>query len=140
MEAKALLSIMCVSPDFFILNGVSLVKSILFKCVGCRRLRAKQCSQKMSDLPFDRVSRSDPFENVGCDFLALFKSKFVVLLSNIMDVYLLVFILELSILRCVLICHRILSFSLYVDLSLFVAQFRVFDVIRVQILLVLQMS
>ena len=31
---------------FFILNGVSLVKSILFKCVGCRRLRAKQCSQK----------------------------------------------------------------------------------------------
>ena len=28
---------------FFILNGVSLVKSILFKCVGCRRLRAKRC-------------------------------------------------------------------------------------------------
>ena len=36
---------------FFIINGVSLVKSIIFKCVGCRRLRAKQCSQKMSDLP-----------------------------------------------------------------------------------------
>ena len=53
---------------FFILNGVFLVKSILFKCVVCRRLRAKQCSQKMSDLPFDRVSRSAPFENVGCDF------------------------------------------------------------------------
>ena len=41
---------------FFILNGVSLVKSIVFKFLGCRRRRAKQCSQKMSDLPFDRVS------------------------------------------------------------------------------------
>ena len=48
---------------FFIICGVSLVKSLIFKCVGCRRLRAKQYSQKMSDLPFDRVSKSAPFEN-----------------------------------------------------------------------------
>ena len=53
---------------FFIICGVSLVKSLIFKCVGCRRLRAKQCSQKMSDLPTDRISKSAPFENVGCDF------------------------------------------------------------------------
>ena len=63
---------------FFIICGVALVKSVIFKCVGCRRLRAKQCSQKMSDLPIDRLSKSAPFENVGCDFLVLFKLKFVV--------------------------------------------------------------
>ena len=60
---------------FFIINGVSLVKSIIFKCVGCRRLRAKQCTQKMSDLPVDRVSQSAPFENVGCDFFGPFQIK-----------------------------------------------------------------
>ena len=80
---------------FFIINGVSLVKSIIFKCVGCRRLRAKQCTQKMSDLLVDRISQLPPFENVGCDFLDRFKSKFVALLSNIMVVCLPASILEL---------------------------------------------
>ena len=60
---------------FFIICGVSLVKSLTFKCVGCRRLRAKQCSQKMSDLPIDRISKSAPFENVGCDFFGPFQIK-----------------------------------------------------------------
>ena len=60
---------------FFIVNGVSLVESVIFKCVGCRRLRAKQCSQKMSDLPVDRVSQTAPFENVGCDFFGPFQIK-----------------------------------------------------------------
>ena len=60
---------------FFIINGVSLVKSIIFKCVGCRRLRAKQCTQKMSDLPVDRVSQTAPFQNVGCDFFGPFQIK-----------------------------------------------------------------
>ena len=54
---------------FFIINGVSLVKSVVFKSVKCRRLRAKQCGKKMSDLPINRVSQSAPFENVCCDFL-----------------------------------------------------------------------
>ena len=53
----------------------SLVKSIIFKCVGCRRLRAKQCTQKMSDLPVDRISQTAPFENVGCDFFGPFQIK-----------------------------------------------------------------
>ena len=60
---------------FFIINGVSLVKSVVFKCVKCRRLRAKQCGKKMSDLPIDRVSQSAPFENVGCDFFGPFQIK-----------------------------------------------------------------
>ena len=41
----------------------------------CRRLRAKQCTQKMSDLPVDRVSQTDPFENVGCNFFGPFQIK-----------------------------------------------------------------
>ena len=60
---------------FVITNGVSLVKSIIFKCVGCRRLRAKQCTQKMSDLPVDRVSQTALFENAGCDFFGPFQIK-----------------------------------------------------------------
>ena len=70
----------CLKCGFFIISGVSLKKSIIFKCVGCRRVRAKQCTQKMSDLPVDRLAQTAPFENVGCDFLAPFKSKFDALL------------------------------------------------------------
>ena len=89
----------------------------------------------MSDLPFDRVSRSAPFENAGCVFFAPFKLKFVALLLSVMAVCSPVFILELSILRCALIYLRILSFLPCVDSSQFVAQFHVFDAIREQILL-----
>ena len=66
---------MFVNLDFFIIGGVSLVKSLIFKCVGCRRLLAKQCSQTMSDVPVDRISKSAPFENVGCDFFGPFQIK-----------------------------------------------------------------
>ena len=54
---------------------LTLVKSLIFKWIGCRRLRAKQCTQKMSDLPVDRVSQTAPFENVGCDFFGPFQIK-----------------------------------------------------------------
>ena len=65
---------------FFIINGVSLVKSIIFKCVGCRRLRAKQCTQKMTDLPVDRISQTAPFEMLVVISSALSKSIFDALL------------------------------------------------------------
>ena len=60
---------------FYIIGGASLVKTFVFHCVGCRKLRAKTCGQKMSDLPCDRVSQTAPFANVGCDFFGFFLIK-----------------------------------------------------------------
>ena len=60
---------------YFIVKGVSVVKNLVYKCIGCRRSRSNFSGQLMSDLPDDRVSQSAPFENVGCDFFGPFFIK-----------------------------------------------------------------
>ena len=60
---------------YFFLNGLSIVKPLIYKCVVCRRLRAKPSVQQMSDLPEDCVSQSAPFTSVGFDFFGPFMIK-----------------------------------------------------------------
>ena len=48
---------------FWITQGSSAVKSVLAKCVICRRLQASLCQQKMADLPEDRVQPESSHRN-----------------------------------------------------------------------------
>ena len=52
---------------FWLVGGRRLVSSCIFKCVRCRRLRGRQESQKMADLPFARLDPAPPFTYVGID-------------------------------------------------------------------------
>lgn len=52
---------------FWIVGGKRLVSSIIHNCVTCRKLRGKMQTQKMADLPADRVNPEPPFTTVGLD-------------------------------------------------------------------------
>ncbi|XP_073469696.1 uncharacterized protein [Aquarana catesbeiana] len=55
------------SAVLWILGGKCLVSAVIHKCVICRKLREKLQSQKMAELPEDRVIAQPPFTNVGLD-------------------------------------------------------------------------
>ncbi|XP_066919725.1 uncharacterized protein [Clytia hemisphaerica] len=57
---------------FWIINGNSLVRYILMKCVQCRILRGKSSTPKMADLPKDRLEPSPPFTYCGLDMFGPF--------------------------------------------------------------------
>ena len=52
---------------YWIIGGKRLISSLIHKCVKCRRMRGKQMSQQMSDLPPDRLQPGPPFSSVGVD-------------------------------------------------------------------------
>ena len=58
------------SAGYWIENPSSVVATFIHKCVPCRKLRRPTESQKMSDLPSERVKASAPFTYVG---IALFE-------------------------------------------------------------------
>ncbi|XP_070567315.1 uncharacterized protein [Ptychodera flava] len=61
---------------YWILNANSAARSIVSKCVICRRQRAKLGEQKMADLPADRVQpHQPPFTNVGVDYFGPIEVK-----------------------------------------------------------------
>ena len=60
---------------YWIINCTSAVKSVIFKCVECRKLRGKVCQQKMGNLPADRLSEEPPFTYCGVDMFGPFFVK-----------------------------------------------------------------
>ena len=56
------------SNGYWIVGCCAAVSNFIYKCVTCRKLRGRLQSQKMSDLPSDRVEPSPPFSFVGVDF------------------------------------------------------------------------
>ncbi|XP_053387241.1 uncharacterized protein LOC123539924 [Mercenaria mercenaria] len=52
---------------YWITGGKRLVNSLIYHCVTCKKLRGKCLSQKMSELPVDRVQQSAPFTYVDVD-------------------------------------------------------------------------
>ena len=52
---------------FHLENGRQLIRQFLKDCIVCRRLRAKLATQKMADLPEDRLESCPPFTNSGLD-------------------------------------------------------------------------
>nr|XP_034311351.1 uncharacterized protein LOC117684215 [Crassostrea gigas] len=55
------------SAGFWITGAKSLVSSVIYKCVKCRKLRGNLGSQKMADLSSDRLETGPPLTNVGVD-------------------------------------------------------------------------
>lgn len=51
----------------WVVAGKRLVSSIIHHCVTCRKLRGKLETQKMADLPPERLDTSPPFSYVGLD-------------------------------------------------------------------------
>ena len=65
-----------VRQQYWIVNGRTLVKRVLRQCVPCRRLKGKPCSQRMADLPADRLCPEEPpFTYVGIDCFGPFYVK-----------------------------------------------------------------
>jgi len=60
---------------FWIVNGNSAVRKVIFNCVTCRLLRGKTGEQKMSDLPADRMLSLPPFSYCGVDLFGPFIVK-----------------------------------------------------------------
>ena len=61
---------------FWILRGNSAVRRVLSRCVSCRRRQGPFVSQKMADLPEDRVTPGEPpFTNTGLDMFGVFYVK-----------------------------------------------------------------
>ena len=61
---------------FWVTKGNTAVRRVLRTCVRCKRLQAPVCSQKMSDLPEERMeSELPPFTNSGVDLFGPFYVK-----------------------------------------------------------------
>ena len=56
-------------------DGRSTVARTISKCVTCRRFRGQLQTQKMSDLPEERVTQAAPFHYTGMDVFGPFYVK-----------------------------------------------------------------
>ncbi|XP_043474385.1 uncharacterized protein LOC122506335 [Leptopilina heterotoma] len=61
--------------SFWPIDGRLTVKKIINKCIKCFRIKPKESSYVMGDLPSVRVTASRPFENVGVDYCGPFFVK-----------------------------------------------------------------
>ena len=60
---------------FWVTNGRSAVSSHITKCVTCRKQRGKLHTQKMADLPQERITPAAPFTYTGMDVFGPFYIK-----------------------------------------------------------------
>ncbi|PIK47691.1 hypothetical protein BSL78_15433, partial [Apostichopus japonicus] len=63
------------SNGYWIIGLSSAVSSHIYKCITCRKLRGRTQSQKMSDLPSQRLEPSPPFTYCGVDCFGPFIIK-----------------------------------------------------------------
>ena len=60
---------------YWVINGCSIIRSLISKCVGCRHLRGRTGEQKMANLPEERMSEAPPFTYSGADMFGPFVIK-----------------------------------------------------------------
>ena len=63
------------AQGYWVINGNSIVRSLISKCVRCRYLRGQLGEQKMADLPQERTEESPPFTYCGADAFGPFTIK-----------------------------------------------------------------
>ena len=64
------------SRRFHIIGGRKTVRSIIRSCIHCRRVAGKTVTQKMGDLPPERITPDCVFANVGVDYAGPFMVKY----------------------------------------------------------------
>lgn len=52
---------------YWLIGAKRLISSLIHKCVTCRKLRRSLETQKMADVPTDRITPGPPFTSVGID-------------------------------------------------------------------------
>ena len=60
---------------FWVLSANTVARSLIFKCVKCRKFRGKVEEQKMANLPKERLSDDPPFSHCGVDMFGPFVVK-----------------------------------------------------------------
>ena len=55
------------SSGIWIVGGKRAINSAINSCIKCKKLRGRQQTQKMADLPIDRLTPAPPFSYVGLD-------------------------------------------------------------------------
>lgn len=60
---------------YWVINSRSTVSQLIMNCVVCRKLRGNPCTQKMSDLPADRLESAAPFTYCAVDYFGHFLVK-----------------------------------------------------------------
>ncbi|KAJ8708921.1 hypothetical protein PYW07_013525 [Mythimna separata] len=63
------------NDKYWILNASREIKSVLYKCITCFKLKAKNATQLMGSFPLDRVNMTRPFQIVGTDYGGPFSVK-----------------------------------------------------------------
>lgn len=63
------------SLGYWIVGATVVVKRLIYHCITCRRLRHSVRSQKLADLPAERLSCEPPFTYCGVDFFGPFYVK-----------------------------------------------------------------
>ena len=63
------------SSGYWIVGVTALVKALIYRCVRCRLLRARLLSQKMADLPIERLLPEGPFLHCGLDMFGPFEIR-----------------------------------------------------------------
>lgn len=61
------------AAGLWIIGGKRRISSIIHQCITCHKLRGKIETQKMADLPVDRLSTDPPFSYVGLDVFGPWK-------------------------------------------------------------------
>ena len=61
--------------NYWVIHANAAVRSMISKCVTCRKLRGPVSEQKMADLPPERCSTSPPFTYTGVDLFGPFTIK-----------------------------------------------------------------
>ena len=60
---------------YWVIHGGAAVRSMISRCVICRKLRSPCTDQKMSNLPYTRVNTEPPFTYTGVDYFGPFSIK-----------------------------------------------------------------
>ena len=63
------------SNGFWVINCTAAVKSMISKCIDCRKLRGKICQEKMSNLPEEQLIVEPPFIYCSVDVFGPFLVK-----------------------------------------------------------------